>query len=535
MWNVLLVEDEVFVRRRIREMIRWEELGFVIAAEAGSGEEALAVLREKPIDLVIADIVMPGGMDGVELLRRARQEGQSCLFVMLTAMSEFEYARLALEYGASAYLLKLSMNVQALEETLAKADRELRRLVQHESRLAEEPFRRLYGRAWRQLCGEGHGADSGAWAQAVPPFGDRCRNVWIGAFLNGGEPLAPETLLRSGLVGFGCRSLVHAFAHAGQTTVFVWNPQPGGVPPAAGTLPPGAVSPIVPAVRWQEAWAQVLRGLDRLWYGGEAAFRTGARASGEAAAGAAPERPADGQTPGPSGPAAEPPGAGSSPAGAPGAAPEPSGRAAQPLAWKTERTWLEAFERRSLSAFCERVAADWPRMVAGGYPMAAVKAAVARIDRQLALTAGAPAEPEEELAHAESCEALRERFLLRAERYAEEWRRQPVAETDHPDINRVLEHIRTCYEEDITLKAVAAMVAMDETYLSALFKKKTGDTLIHFVQKLRVEQAKRYLDTTGMPVADIGARVGFPNANYFIKIFKRWTGQTPSEYRARTN
>ncbi|WJH33445.1 helix-turn-helix transcriptional regulator [Paenibacillus sp. CC-CFT747] len=83
----------------------------------------------------------------------------------------------------------------------------------------------------------------------------------------------------------------------------------------------------------------------------------------------------------------------------------------------------------------------------------------------------------------------------------------------------------------MTLRSVASLVALDETYFSALFKRKTGYTLIHYLHKERVEQAKRLLEQTGLPVAEIADKVGFPNANYFNKIFKRWTGATPGDYR----
>ena len=68
------------------------------------------MIRSNPPDLVLTDIVMPE-MDGVELLRRTRVEGYASKFVMLTCMSEFEYVRQAMEYGASNYILKLSMSV----------------------------------------------------------------------------------------------------------------------------------------------------------------------------------------------------------------------------------------------------------------------------------------------------------------------------------------------------------------------------------------------------------------------------------------
>lgn len=124
MWSVLLVEDEVFVRESVREIISWEELGFMVIGESGNGTEALELItRDKP-DLVLADIVMPG-LNGIELLKQTRQAGLNTKFIMLTCMGEFEYVRQAMEYGASNYILKLSMSVGSLRDTLRKVSAEL--------------------------------------------------------------------------------------------------------------------------------------------------------------------------------------------------------------------------------------------------------------------------------------------------------------------------------------------------------------------------------------------------------------------------
>lgn len=263
MWKVLLVEDEVFVRESVREIIAWEELGFKVAGEAGNGAEALEMIRSNPPDLVLTDIVMPE-MDGVELLRRTREEGYASKFVMLTCMSEFEYVRQAMEYGASNYILKLSMSVNTLRETLHKMNAELTKS----------------------------------------------------------------------------------------------NPSPN-----------------------------------------------------------------------------------------------PSQPVSIPVA---------------------------------------------------------------------STETMSSQPTYHA---------SPREITSHPEVQKILQYIHEHYEQDITVKSMSGYVMMGENYVSALFKKKTGRTLIHYLHQVRVDKAIAYLLQTDLPVHEIGLRVGFVNDNYFIKIFKRLTGFTPSKYR----
>lgn len=72
MLKVLLVDDEPFILRGMKELIDWEEEGFKIVGSASDGEEALHFLQDHDADLVLADIKMPV-MDGLELLRALRE------------------------------------------------------------------------------------------------------------------------------------------------------------------------------------------------------------------------------------------------------------------------------------------------------------------------------------------------------------------------------------------------------------------------------------------------------------------------------
>ncbi|MNV96405.1 Arabinose operon regulatory protein [compost metagenome] len=75
------------------------------------------------------------------------------------------------------------------------------------------------------------------------------------------------------------------------------------------------------------------------------------------------------------------------------------------------------------------------------------------------------------------------------------------------------------------------MVRMEEHYLSRLFKQKTNESLINYVQTLRLDKAKELLAHTTQPIAEIGRSVGFPSENYFTKTFRKHFGLTPSQYR----
>lgn len=103
--NVLIVDDEQIVREGLRYIIDWNALGFCICGEAANGEDALEMIRQYRPGLVLLDIRM-SGMLGTELMEKARSEGFSGAFIVLSGYSDFKYAQTALQFGASYYLTK---------------------------------------------------------------------------------------------------------------------------------------------------------------------------------------------------------------------------------------------------------------------------------------------------------------------------------------------------------------------------------------------------------------------------------------------
>jgi len=96
------------------------------------------------------------------------------------------------------------------------------------------------------------------------------------------------------------------------------------------------------------------------------------------------------------------------------------------------------------------------------------------------------------------------------------------------DITRyLLEH----YAEDLNQKDVAQRFYLSRSYLSKIFKAKTGRGFNEYLTHIRIEQAKAMLKTTAMPVTEIAFACGFNDSNYFSKIFKKLEGVTPLNYR----
>ena len=82
---------------------------------------------------------------------------------------------------------------------------------------------------------------------------------------------------------------------------------------------------------------------------------------------------------------------------------------------------------------------------------------------------------------------------------------------------------------------LARLVSINVDYLSTVFGKKTGLTPIAYLQNIRIEQAKRLLLHSKLNVEEIAYQTGFSDNAYFIKVFKRVVGQTPSSFRRENN
>ncbi|WP_332696427.1 response regulator transcription factor [Halalkalibacter lacteus] len=103
---------------------------------------------------------------------------------------------------------------------------------------------------------------------------------------------------------------------------------------------------------------------------------------------------------------------------------------------------------------------------------------------------------------------------------------------DHPDsIQQAKDWIHENLGDNITVKKIADHVYMNPTYFCEYFKKMTGVTVLDYVTKKRLEKAKKLLELPDIKIYDISSLVGYHDPKYFSKLFKKWQGYSPSEYR----
>lgn len=104
-FHLLIVDDEATMRKGLSSFINWENIDCIVSDTACDGADAIEKIKEKPIDIVITDIKMPE-TDGLALSKYIYENHPQIAVIILTGYAEFEYARTAIRYNVTQFLLK---------------------------------------------------------------------------------------------------------------------------------------------------------------------------------------------------------------------------------------------------------------------------------------------------------------------------------------------------------------------------------------------------------------------------------------------
>lgn len=118
MKKILITDDEPRIVRLIKGMIDWNSLPLELVGEANDGFEALRIMEQTQVDILIADIQMPG-LDGLQLISKAMAINPQLSVIIISGYKEFEYAYTALKSGVCDYLIK-PINQAELDKSLRR-------------------------------------------------------------------------------------------------------------------------------------------------------------------------------------------------------------------------------------------------------------------------------------------------------------------------------------------------------------------------------------------------------------------------------
>jgi two-component system, response regulator YesN len=513
MKRILVTDDERPMIESISLIVKRELVGeFEVCGSAMSGREAIEKAAVLAPDIILMDVRMPG-LSGLDAIREIRRRGSTAVFILVTAYERFEIAREAVELGVVDYLLKpvtkdkLAQALRRSAEAIERRGEAERREIEHRER--EETMRGFVETAFLHgvVLGESFGGELGKY-RAVLGLQEPLAVVAAIAFLPPPGSLNPDEDLRLLHEGFRATIRYKTTALAGplvsgcSVVLLPLKEAPAAVEAVASLrglihqahghdvekgflrLGFGTTRPIEEAsLSWSEALREVLGRADQA-----------GRAAREPAS---PERWVldDDET---------------FIEGLAGGAPERA------------RLALE----RILGALREQPEVDLPDR----YRVIALYGSAARTlaRRGLLDSPGTVSMVEcEELRLAQTGAgfvlAARARFSTLVQLIG----RQPQWS---PLVSRAISYVRDNFGGPMSLETTAYALGISPNRLSRLFSEETGSGFSDYLIEYRIEKAKALLLQPGASIKQVSISCGYPDPNYFSRLFKKITGLTPTTF-----
>lgn len=518
MYSVLLVDDEREIRQGLRLKVDWQGLELRIGGEASNGYEALEWLKDECCDIIITDMRMPV-MDGVELLERCAKEYPAVRLIVLTGYDDFQYAHAAIKNRASDLLLKpvtRSDLAGALSKVTGELDKE--RLTQAERKLAEWKLSRYLEEMKEQFINsviKAYPAGANLWQERVRLFGmgelamRPVRFVTVGllpvqAADESGLRLPFELLCRElvGETGYGM-PVFREVRHPDLLFAIVRD-DPGEVEEFTAQITNMVRSYLKrevlvstgETVQGLEAWREGYLTSMLAWYLRQPVQQ----------------------------PEADP---------AWGTAETAQLRANDKL--KLLQRHLaegrkEAFERLAEEELTKALANSHLQFVKMIFQcFLSVEMAANTLGLVLRDRDGLWMDPERVWELGTVHKACTFLFGLANPLFA---LKKGAGSGEEPSIVEAMkELIELHYMNDLNLSEIAEQYHYNVSYLSDLFKTKTGQSFLQYLTDVRMKKAVQLLGETPLTLCDIAELTGFSNASYFSTKFKKVFGVSPSEYR----
>lgn len=534
MYNVLVVDDEKYAVEAIMNCIDWPSIGVTGLFSAYGVKSAKEQLQANPVDIIICDIEMPGS-NGLDLLEWVNEHKPDTLTIFFTGHANFAYAQQAIQLGGFDYLLKPVKHKQ-IAEVVSRACEKLRQernkrdyseRYEKYARLWESQKPLLWEKFWRDVLEARVMPGGGRLAQAIETYGlpitpqTRVRPILLSveefreAFSKRDEEILEYALLKSAEEMFldSRRGAVIRDA-GGVLFVLLYEDE--------GALGEEQLADV--CGRYMQASSAYF--YCRLsCYIGEPADIGGltetyhALLEMEQSSVAASETVMFLREFGF----------------------ERSGRQqAQAPACIDWAEWIVLFEAGKKTELLERLSAAFKELAGQPVTHESLEAVYYLLLHMVYHVSHRKGWPAKEVVGAKLLggESSATRSLARLKSWAERLLTAGMDyfsqhEGDHrANIEKVKNYIQANIR-DVNREDIAAHVYLNSAYLSRLFKKETGQSLMDFIILAKINQAKILLTETNQKISDIGDALGYENFSYFGKVFKKTVGITPQEYRKR--
>ncbi len=518
MIETLIVDDEIYVRLGLASMINWEQLGFSIVGQAGNGEAGLELALSLKPQLIITDIRMPV-MDGLTFVRKLRERGDTAKIIVLSLYEDFHKMRDASRLGIFDYLLKselvdtdkltgILLSVKKEIESIHGAGKNSRNALQtsliHELSHTFDP----YSETASFLLSELSLSDCKSYILVLYSLddynlrlmrGDRGQNEknvisrtvqYIAGDVAGGDPYcvigpAGENIFACVVFGDGSEAL------AARADAFI-----SGVKKEVFKLIEydvfAASSGVLPIPSLHECFPRVLPLLNSRMFFSDSYKVTLADVRAKT-----DYRLNHGLT---------------------------SAMLSKCFDLGDEKgacTLLDDILLRGVQESFDAVTADNVSLELYGIIRETIKM-------------NCLLDNEDEISSIDILrfDTLRKRRDFLAEKLMSALRKR---EGGGDMCKRIIGYFNENYQHSISLQEIANFVNMSPSYVSHLYKKSSGESLIDTLTRIRLQNAKKLLTdkNQNLKIYEISDRVGLENPRYFSQLFKKVIGCTPVEYRAK--
>ena len=107
---------------------------------------------------------------------------------------------------------------------------------------------------------------------------------------------------------------------------------------------------------------------------------------------------------------------------------------------------------------------------------------------------------------------------------------RPTQPTEHYIISAAKSYLEKNYQREVSMSELTKYLGYSSTWLLKLFSREVGIPPAQYLQRYRIEKAKKLLIEGRLTITDISFQCGFKSSQYFSQVFKKYTGQTPSEF-----
>lgn len=503
--DIVLVEDELVIREGLCRLLEKLNPEWRVVGEACDGAEGIDCIEQLRPDLVITDIRMPN-MDGLEMLERLAGKGIETKAVMLSAYSEFAYARRAMKLGVTEYILK-PIAIQELRTALDNVERQIREERLHVPRQMGSLERILYMQLTGKTEPTGEMADylrtnyglsvSEPLAIACAYMGPACEENLEQAkkYFRHALSLYPDVSYEMLNEPYSHSLVVFLYGYASASDLERW-------------LQTQILhsSPKLFALGWTQCpdFAHIRPCFHDMFSYMEWNISLGNQIL-----------------------------------------------ISYPKITNVQATYcvyplvLEEQMRAAVCANDQEKVADTAKKFIAYFQSGAVYApkeikdcyvrflwGIISLSKEVGILQGEDLDQQHLLSLIMEARSTTELSLAVDELRSAMFRQTDGSTGDVSLITRkVLRLLHEYYREGITLDEISEKLKLTPEYVGTLFKKDTGVNFSMYLRNYRIEKARKLLCTSKMKTYEIAESVGYQDAKYFSKVFKEETGQLPSEYR----